>query len=77
MKIHASIEISAAIIVIAISILGGFLLYKSKTEVLTDNKIRERFNCDRLTLDYRETDVYCKNPNLYRQHLKEHKVIGQ
>jgi Tfp pilus assembly protein PilW len=38
---------------------------KTKTSNLSDQEIRTKFACDRITQEVRETDVFC-NPELYR-----------
>ena len=37
---------------------------------ITDEEIMQRFSCNRATLEARSTDVYCQNPDLYRQDVK-------
>jgi LAS superfamily LD-carboxypeptidase LdcB len=34
---------------------------------LSDQEIKEKFNCNRPTTDVQETDIFCSNPDLYRQ----------
>lgn len=55
--------------------LVGIFIYAQQTK-LSDEDIRKQFYCDRATDDYRRTDVYCTNPELYRQHEREGKIIG-
>jgi len=37
---------------------------------VSDAAIKKMFDCDRVTADYRETDIFCTKPELYRQALR-------
>jgi hypothetical protein len=67
--------LTAFIIVIALTALGLYFFYPKSSDK-TDEEIRKMFYCDRDTLDILATDVYCDNPNLYREDVKNNKVIG-
>jgi hypothetical protein len=56
--------------------LSGLLVYSrfnSREVSPGDEEIKDLY-CH-VTADVRKTDVYCRNPELYRQHLRENKVI--
>jgi hypothetical protein len=42
------------------------LLTNNANNSLSDAQIKEKFACNRLTLEYRETDIFCTRPELYR-----------
>jgi hypothetical protein len=42
---------------------------------LTDEEIREEFRCDRTTSELLRTDIYCDDPDLYREHAREGDVV--
>ena len=43
-----------------------FLFLNNPKSALSDQQIKEKFACNRMTLEYRETDVFCSKPELYR-----------
>lgn len=43
---------------------------------LSDAQIKKKFACSRVTADRRATDVYCSDPDLYREHLKNNTVVN-
>lgn len=45
-------------------------LWAYRQRPLSDAQIKQRFGCERATLDWRVTDVYCENPELYREHVR-------
>lgn len=48
----------------------GYMAFHA-TKNPSDAKIREMFACDRLTKEFRSTDKYCRDPDLYRrEHAK-------
>lgn len=53
------------------------IIYKWKysDKNLSNEEIRIKFECERVTADYRKTDIYCQDPDLYRQHLKDKNVV--
>jgi hypothetical protein len=59
---------------IAASILT-FLNINKGNEHLTDREIKAKY-CH-MTADVRKTDVYCQNPELYRQHIRYKSVIQE
>lgn len=59
------VYILLALSIIANAILVGFIFFDNRT--LTDNEIKEKFACDRVTQDIRETDIFCNKPELYRK----------
>lgn len=40
----------------------------SRDSYLTDDEIKKMHDCDRVTADVRATDIYCVDPDLYREH---------
>jgi len=50
-----------------------YLNSNSKQEGLSDEEIKAQY-CH-LTAVVLETDVYCRNPDLYRQHAREGNII--
>lgn len=73
-------KLVTVIILIVVSIFGLLLFYAFKntsdsSTQKTNEEIREMFSCNRVTADFRETDVYCGDPELYRQHLRDNRVI--
>lgn len=60
------------IIIVAIVVAVGMATSPSN---LTEEQINQKFNCNRATADYRATDVYCSNPGLYNEHVKNNTVI--
>ncbi len=67
-----------AILIVFISAALTFVIsnYRNKKLYdLTDEQIRKKFECSRKTEDYRATDAYCKSPTLFRQHVKEGKIL--
>ncbi|MGB4758457.1 MAG: hypothetical protein WBP26_00190 [Candidatus Saccharimonadales bacterium] len=47
-------------------IAAGFLIVqRQQNQTLSAEDIREKFGCNRPTMDYRETDVFCGNPKFY------------
>lgn len=66
------------VFILAVALAGvavGSYLVSSGSAPKSDEEIRELFFCDRITLDVRATDVYCENPDLYREHEKNNSVI--
>ena len=57
----------AAVLILLITavVMAIFFLSNSKTG-LSDEQVKEKFACNRLTLEYRETDIFCSKPELYR-----------
>ena len=47
---------------------------KSEKPELTDEQIRERLGCNRMTLDWRSTDIYCNYPQAYRDKVKSGEI---
>lgn len=39
--------------------------------------MRQKFNCDRVSEDFRTTDLYCNYPSLYFEDLKNNNVIDK
>ena len=62
--------ICLAILAIVPAILAP-VINKYRLEHLTDQQIRTRFDCDRITEDIRPTDKYCNDPQLYRDDVKK------
>lgn len=42
---------------------------------MTDDQIKAKFDCDRKTADSRATDIYCMNPEYYREDVRKGNVI--
>lgn len=61
-------------VIVAVSAVAYFLFPESS---LSNDEIREKFNCNRITMSarLRPTDVYCANPEQYRKDLKYWSVI--
>jgi Flp pilus assembly protein CpaB len=55
--------------------LGIVLTNFMRTTNVTDQQIREMFECDRITTDVLSTDIYCSNPDLYRDDLNNNRVV--
>lgn len=58
-----------ALIVVMVVIFASIFFYKNNSYP-SDSEIRKKFKCDRMTKEYLSTDIYCDNPELYRQDLK-------
>jgi hypothetical protein len=69
--------IVAALVILAIIATGLFVyLYQTKgSKDLTDEEIKAKY-CH-ITADVRKTDIYCQNPELYRQHIQDNRVIQE
>jgi hypothetical protein len=71
---------AALIIVGIVLVIAGVYIVFSRSlpghNGLTDEQIKEQFNCNRVTADVRKTDVYCSDPGLYREHLQNNTVIN-
>jgi hypothetical protein len=39
---------------------------KAASYNISDQEIRSKFDCNRITLELRDTDIFCSNPNFYR-----------
>lgn len=60
----------------AVAVTASVYIMSTKQSDKTDEEIKKIFDCERITADVRATDIYCGDPNLYRNHLKENRVIG-
>lgn len=60
-------------LVIAAAGVVAYLNINKGNENLTDEEIKAKY-CH-VTADVRKTDVYCQNPELYRQHIRDKSVI--
>jgi LAS superfamily LD-carboxypeptidase LdcB len=55
-------------LVVSLIINVGLIIYVFQThKSLTNQEIKEKFNCNRPTTDVQRTDIFCSNPDLYRQ----------
>lgn len=54
---------------------GAYIFLSARGSNKSDEEIQKMFSCDRITADVRATDVYCNDPNLYREHLRQNEVI--
>jgi len=70
MKIKTNL---ALLILICISIIGILIYLNSNSKTLTNDEIKAKY-CH-VTAVVLKTDVYCQNPDLYRQHVQQNKVI--
>jgi uncharacterized protein YxeA len=66
----------AGLLIVLILVAGAVYVLVTQQSDKSDDEIKEMFDCNRVTADVRATDVYCDNPSLYREHLKENNVIG-
>lgn len=61
---------TAAIIILAVCVFGGYIIYhftaQQNTTNLSDEQIRKKFSCNRVTANVMQTDIYCQFPELYR-----------
>ncbi len=57
--------LGGALLIIAVAV----AIIATRPSDLTDEQIMQKFDCHRVTADYRPTDAYCSNPSLYREHL--------
>lgn len=73
MKKKHSVIVFLLILVLGLTLIA--LLWPLTQLNKTDYEIRSMFECDRVTTEILATDVYCRDPNLYRHHLKEYNVI--
>lgn len=64
------------LLILLILAAGALYILTTQPSDKSDDEIKEMFDCNRITADVRATDIYCDNPGLYRQHLKENNVIG-
>lgn len=77
-KIKISLVLGAAIIISGLFIAYTLYSTESNSNVsLNDQEIRDKFECDRLTADWRQTDVFCdselyRNPTLSRESYFEY-----
>lgn len=79
------VAFTAVIVFLAIVIMGAYLLFNqpnspitggNKSDItLSDEEIKEKFRCSRITMEVLATDAYCKDPDLYRQHVRDNTVI--
>lgn len=72
---HRKTVFISLILAFAIFLSLALYFYLRANSSKSDEEIRKMFACNRVTTDVIKTDIYCKNPDLYRQDLKEHKVI--
>lgn len=65
------------LILLLVIIVTGFSIYsfRERDSGKSDEEIKKMFDCNRVTADIRATDVYCRNPELYREHLRQGKVL--
>ena len=59
--------------------LGGYLILVNRSTSKEDElliEINNKFECDRRTLDYRGTDIYCGNVDLFKKDLQSGNVIN-
>lgn len=54
---------------LVLNIVMGLAVFINRPD-LSDAGIRKKFECDRVTADFRETNIFCDNPDLYRQALR-------
>lgn len=55
----------ALLMVVALVIVGFFVLQKQHHAVLSADDIAKRLDCNRMTANVKETDVFCENPKFY------------
>lgn len=72
-KVFASVA-GIVVILVAVAFLVSFLINKNLSEI-SDDEIKEKFECNRITLEIRPTDRYCSNPDNYRTDFKNGTVI--
>jgi hypothetical protein len=46
-------------------LLIGYVLYSQRP--LSEKEIKDKFDCNRVTLEIRSTDIFCNNPDAYRR----------
>ncbi len=63
-----------SVLILVVAVVSVYFLTVHQDDK-SDEEIRKMFNCDRITADVRATDVYCKDQNVYREHLLQNKVI--
>ena len=75
---------SKKIIVLVILIVTIVLVYSvvrllsvNHQSRLSDEQIREKFRCDRVTTEVLETDKYCIDPNAYRIDVKQSQLLPE
>lgn len=66
----------AGLLIVLVLVAGALYVLRTQPPDKSDDEIKEMHDCNRLTADVRATDIYCDNPSLYREHLKENNVIG-
>lgn len=71
--------IIALVLVVSLSVLLIVLAYnKANAPNLSEVELmRQKFNCDRVSEDYRTTDLYCRYPSLYFEDLNNNNVIDK
>lgn len=57
--------IIAAILLIILGTVGVFIYQKQQSRNLSAEQIAKKFDCNRITADFRYTDVFCGNPKFY------------
>lgn len=61
------------------AVVASLALYKylqrQQASSLSDGEIMQKFDCYRSTDEGRPTDIYCSDPELYRQHAKQGTVV--
>ncbi|MDO8265796.1 MAG: hypothetical protein Q7T41_02540 [Candidatus Saccharibacteria bacterium] len=67
---------AALIILLTIATSTIYVMFASRKSEKSDEEIKEMFVCNRATLDFRATDIYCNDPELYRAHRKVNKVVS-
>lgn len=68
--------LGATLILLALLVTGSIYIRKERSENASLDEIREKFRCYRITTEELATDVYCNNPGLYFEHLRQNRVIG-
>lgn len=61
----ARIKIVAGVLLLVVVALVGFFIFRQQSRPLSAAQINKKFDCNRITADYKETDVFCGNPKFY------------
>ncbi len=66
---HKRLILVAVILLLSVSLAATLLIAQKQSAkgYLSPEEVREKFFCDRMTLDIRPTDGYCNNYELYKK----------
>jgi hypothetical protein len=69
-------KLSIIVLLVAGSLLAIYFIMNADS-IKSEEEINKMFACDRVTTDVRATDIYCDNPDLYREHEINNTIVGK